>query len=313
MSTPEINYTQHPNDNAVEFTLSKANERTKTCSCVDIIYNDVKKYMMEIPQYKEVIEKLESDLYNELNYIHYATISAYIIGEYESFNYMDNQYDLYSQEMYEEIQLTEYWSKSDEEKKQTKYWNKLIILGKIPDEYMLYYAPSLRNWFYESCKNPVLFYDKSTEWVQRSYFYDDYPEVDYKEWIESCETPKTARKFIQSAFVTLLFEHICNPIFKPYRKEWFKKRPETINVLKDRLNSFKNHEVPFCNEWKGSDYYFKQLFNISIYLDKLNIPEEIIKFRYDSNFEAMIYGHPKASNGLCMDGLYSLERLGCIN
>ena len=81
-------------------------------------------------------------------------------------------------------------------------------------------------------------------------------------------------------------------------------------VVKHKLSMIKEKEDCILTKyWKGYDYYYHKLFKHSIHIEHLNIPKDILKKRYEWNFEAMICGHPKASNGWFCDVQKEIEEL----
>ena len=80
--------------------------------------------------------------------------------------------------------------------------------------------------------------------------------------------------------------------------------------MKKRFKHIKDYEHIIVNSyWRGTDYYYKKLFNNSIYISELDIPNEVIELRINSNFNDMIYGHPLASHGLFQE---SMDEIDCL-
>lgn len=69
-----------------------------------------------------------------------------------------------------------------------------------------------------------------------------------------------------------------------------------------------NHKITF-HRFKGFEHYYKKIFGYSLILENIGIPIEHQQFRSSCNFKTMIYGHPKASHGLCYESMKEIESL----
>ena len=107
-----------------------------------------------------------------------------------------------------------------------------------------------------------------------------------------------SRTLIKSIYVTKLFELI---ISEEYHEEFNyicnnnKRFKHTVGL---KLKSFYNNTqlAPFDYYWKGSNYYYKQIFGIDIILEDI-IPIEIYNKRNELFLNDAICGHPMASDG----------------
>jgi len=81
-----------------------------------------------------------------------------------------------------------------------------------------------------------------------------------------------------------------------------------MEVCKKKLVEFKS-EFVLCNNWKGSNYYYKELFYKSIVHDKQDFDENILKYKFDNQFDLVIYGHPKASHGLAYENWLEIQHI----
>ena len=100
----------------IEWTEEFSTKRFKNCSCSSIIYEDVKKYMFEIPQFKKLFSILTKRNLRS-NYENYKKFLSLITGEYNAYNYSIDHYLYYDSN---ETQK-EYWDKSYSEKIKSKY------------------------------------------------------------------------------------------------------------------------------------------------------------------------------------------------
>ena len=162
------------------------------------------------------------------------------------------------------------------------------------------YDPSSRHYYNKPCKCSFEDYD---EWVGRDnsierYYYDN-----------SCNKYITEDEMINACFITVMMNLSIEKEVKKQVLQMIDISNKYAYTLKQKLIQFK--DVPkmlFIKRWKGSDYYYKRLFFSSIHLNSLNIPSDILKQRYNWNFDLMIYGHPKASDGLFAKGMKEFEQ-----
>lgn len=173
-------------------------------------------------------------------------------------------------------------------------------LFSIIFEGMEQYDPSSRHYYNKPCKCSFEDYD---EWVGidnsiERYYYDI-----------SCNTYISEDRMINACFITIMMNLSVENKIKEKVLQMIDISNKYANTLKQKLIEFnKESELSFIKYWKGSNYYYKRLFYSSIHLDSLNIPSRLLKQRYEWNFDAMICGHPKASNGWFAEGLKELEK-----
>ena len=120
-------------------------------------------------------------------------------------------------------------------------------------------------------------------------------------------------KIRKSLIITEAFNAYTDPNIYPYLYKATKNIKNLLENLDDRLHELKRENLtPSCHTWKGSNYYYKKLFGISIYLKDTDIPREFYEFRERSYFSDMICGHPLASNGWCNEAMKNLIELGAV-
>ena len=89
-----------------------------------------------------------------------------------------------------------------------------------------------------------------------------------------------------------------------------KGKPKFSKVVKQKLFEFKQDDVGILSKtWRGSDYYFRKIFGISIYLDDIVPLEHYEKF-HSGYITDVIAGHPMASNGWMKEAIDELEDRG---
>ena len=67
-----------------------------------------------------------------------------------------------------------------------------------------------------------------------------------------------------------------------------------------------NHKITF-HRFKGFEHYYKKIFGYSPILESLGVPIQHQQQRNINNFQLQIYGHPKASHGLCYESMKAIE------
>lgn len=176
--------------------------------------------------------------------------------------------------------------------------------------------------------------------------YED--EIQEYEYIETCYNTPGIITIIKSCFVSYLFNIIIEPKFKRIFTRIINNNEALTNMIKKKLMvNFVSDNVK-CLSWKGSNYYFYQIFKYPLYLDvkykldtesidlehsdnidthealetiinhKKNIDTElkahklIYNYKYDIDFKAQIEYHPMASYGACYEGLQELIMAGVI-
>ena len=109
-----------------------------------------------------------------------------------------------------------------------------------------------------------------------------------------------------------MFDLMISTEYKEYVNKLFQNNPKFLKVVKNKLKEFKNYEyitTPINYDWKGPDYYYKRLFNITCVLDGL-VPVEHYTYRQNTYFDDVICGHPKASHGWWYESKEELRSLG---
>jgi hypothetical protein len=163
------------------------------------------------------------------------------------------------------------------------------------------YDQSLRHYYNKPCKCSFDEYDEclGRDNMVVRYYYNT-----------SCDKFETENGIIVGCFFTIMMNLSIEKKIKEQVIQMIDISEEYANILKKKLFEFKDERKRlFIKQWKGSDYYYKKLFYSSIHLDSLNIPSRILKQRYDWNFDTMIHGHPKASDGLFAKGINEFEQL----
>lgn len=164
-----------------------------------------------------------------------------------------------------------------------------------------HYDPLTRLYYNKPCKCSFYNYD---EWENENGIVEnDYYNI-------SCNTYISEDRMISACFITIMMNLSVENKIKERVLQMIDINKKYANTLKRKLIEFnKESKMRFIKYWKGSNYYYKRLFYSSIYLDSLNIPSRLLKQRYDWNFDAMIYGHPKASDGLFAKVMKEFEQI----
>ena len=184
--------------------------------------------------------------------------------------------------------------------------------------------------------NKTLYYYKNCQLKQREYEYQEYddygPVGEAEEHYITCLdgfvntdsdgicddfTPRTFDIVIITFFLNLLSNnrvlyHIHSPFFNQvydsfYHIEDFCK---LFNIYFDERPYIKSEKEKITfHRFKGFEYYFKKIFNYSPILESLGVPIQHQQQRNINNFQLQIYGHPKASHGLCYESMKEIESL----
>tara|TARA_Y100000389_G_C17462436_1_gene522848 strand:- start:3668 stop:4219 length:552 start_codon:yes stop_codon:yes gene_type:complete len=176
-----------------------------------------------------------------------------------------------------------------------------MILNENRSDNKYGYIPERRSWYCKDCQNSIDIYEEHE--------YADYPDDNY--FVKRLNCNEKLDFIIQSCLITFLFETITNKHFIHYVHNLIEFANKFEHVIKDKLLMSKDKLI--CSKWKNSNYYYKKLFFKSIYLNDLPTDLSILKLHYESNFEAQICGHPRASNGWFHDGLQELIEMDIIN
>jgi hypothetical protein len=132
--------------------------------------------------------------------------------------------------------------------------------------------------------------------------------------LDSDKLIKMSREYFSSANIGKLFNFIIiNPsmIFTIDKSQ--KKSEKFVLTIKNKLIEFSKQEDIIRNDkWKGSNYYFKEIFGVPIYLDGIVSKEHYQQF-HSGYIEDVIAGHPMASNGWYAESLRELEEMNVFN
>lgn len=120
-----------------------------------------------------------------------------------------------------------------------------------------------------------------------------------------------SRDYFGSTNITKIFNFIIiNPEIIFNIDESKKKTDKFVNTINNKLKEFCRQENKFYNDkWKGSNYYFKEIFGIPMYLEGIVTREHYQKF-HNNYITDIIAGHPMASNGWYKESLLELEEMG---
>ena len=281
-----------------DFTEDVKHECFKNCDCSEIIYNDIINYLFENKEFKH----------------HYNAAKNYPNLRSNKIDSTTSNKELENNHFYLLLKII-----LDEVKKYQDYEARIGIDTLCKKGV---YIPRNRSWFLDPCKNIVNIYSKH-EYSGRYSSEDQYytwPEDQYFKYIYDCNSMNDGLyKMVMSCFVTYIFNLITHKDFMFYMENIIERQQtkKLKGVLQERLVEFKKETskycgLPYCKLWRGSDYYYKKLFYKSIYLHDLNVEHSTLKLKYLCNFETQIYGHPKASNGLCQESLQELKQMGVI-
>ena len=126
---------------------------------------------------------------------------------------------------------------------------------------------------------------------------------------------KLCEKFAERYFRSICVEKIMDLLVEgqdllPRMDADVKKgKPKFSKVVKAKLFEFKQDNVGILSKtWRGSDYYFRKIFGIPIYLDDIVSLEHYEKF-HSGYITDVIAGHPMASNGWMREAIEELEEM----
>lgn len=119
------------------------------------------------------------------------------------------------------------------------------------------------------------------------------------------------RMLLRSCITTNMFELMISEEYKKLMNNLLQNNPKFLKVVKNKLKEFRNEciNTPTNYDWKGADYYYKKLFNISSVLDGI-VSIEHYNYRKNTYFDDVICGHPKASHGWFAESLEELYEMG---
>jgi hypothetical protein len=127
---------------------------------------------------------------------------------------------------------------------------------------------------------------------------------------------KLCEKFAERYFRSLCVEKIINFVVEgkdmipKMDTEAKKGKAKFSTVVKAKLFELKKEEGQILSEtWRGSNYYYKQIFGIPIYLRDIVSREHYEKF-HNGYISDVISGHPMASNGWMREAIDELEDRG---
>ena len=274
-----------------DFTPEKKFEFFQKCNCSNIIYEDIKNWFHENPKFQKYYKQISN--YDILSYhIDFNstkdTFSKLFQFIFKTKNSASNAISL--QNSWEETQS---WMATrdslppfSEELKES--YNNI-------NNYIPYYRP----WYNSPCKNCIKL-KITQEW-------EDTEDVITYEDI-SCDTSYFLQDIINSCMITFLFEIFTHKQIIEYTRFVTKKKPRFMDVFKTKLDEFSQGNV-LCNDWKGSNYYYKKMFYKSIVHHSQDFDSNILKYKNDIQFDLLIYGHPKASHGLAYEGWLEIQKI----
>jgi len=298
----------------------------ENCDCADIIYEDIRDYLMRIPRFKQAYTILKSP-YNlrSKKYINdivankkkaIYTIILTIMGEIDEYSrhriggpnqcldLLDSCFEFYEKGHLKSVQ-NKYWFLVDAKISSMEGKHNIFRLEKnekFSYYHQVYYEPTLRWYYSRPCKCSFL---RSSVW---SSMYEDVE--DGMECI-SCETFFDLETLIRGGFIVNMFNIFTELGIRDQILNFIKVVEKYGIALKNKIIEFSKiqNDKIFTRYWKGAEYYYKRLFFGSIYLDSLNIPSDILQQRYEWNFDALICGHPKASHGWFAEGLKEIKKI----
>ena len=293
------------------------------CDCADIIYEDIRNYLMCIPRFKQAYTILKSP-YNLRSKKHtndivaikkksIYTIILSIMDEIEQYSRLgirpnqcphliDSCFEFYEKGHLNSVK-NKHWFSVDAKISRIEGKHNIFLLEKnekFSYYQQVYYEPTLRWYYNRPCKCSFL---RNSEWISM------YGDVEDEMECISCETFVDFEILIRGGFIVNMFNILTEIGIKEQILDFIKVVDKLGIALKKKIIEFskiQNDEI-FTRYWKGADYYYRKLFFGSIYLDSLNIPNDILKQRYECNFDAMICGHPKASDGWFAEALKEFE------
>jgi hypothetical protein len=126
---------------------------------------------------------------------------------------------------------------------------------------------------------------------------------------------KLCDKFAERYFRSICVEKIMDLVVEgkdmiPKMDSVAKKgKTKFSTVVKAKLFEFKKEEGKILSKtWRGSNYYFKKIFGIPIYLNGIIPREHYEKYHY-GYISDVIAGHPMASNGWMQEAIEELEEM----
>jgi hypothetical protein len=256
------------------FTQEDKDKRIKSCSCKDIIYNDIEKWFMEDLAFKSLYtsckerpdlpeNKITKDSTTTNN--NFLRIVSNILKVTENIDWDD---------------------------------------GYVPEE---------RDWYHESCENQIDIYGVTEEQLKNGFNPEYVPgrrDRTFYLYTASCH-PDTIY-LVKTAMVTFLFNTMTSKDLIGYTLDTFRNFSNFGNILGQKLVEFKEEKI-YTSKWMGANYYYKKLFIKSIYFHNMEVPREILDFRVSTYFDDMICGHPKASHGWCAESLQELRDLNLVS
>ena len=276
--------------NEEDLTNKKKFELFQNCNCSNIIYEDIKEWFYNHPTFQKYYTLISN----------YDTISQHFdVNRSKSnlsklFDFILKTKEATSMKIFQRNS----WERDNElgllinEDDVEPYTEENKEFYDNTKEYIPYYRP----WYNTPCQN-------STK-LRISHIYED--TIDRRETLYTkliplyCDSNYSLNEIVISCMITFLFEMLTNKKIIDFTRLVCNKKPKFMEVCKKKLVEFKS-EFVLCNNWKGSDYYYKKLFYKSIVHDKQDFDENILKYKLHNQFDLLIYGHPKASHGLAYE------------
>jgi len=121
-------------------------------------------------------------------------------------------------------------------------------------------------------------------------------------------------RLVKSYLVSILFNTITSRNIIEVYKYLLNSNLRFDKVNRQKLRELSEiNNVPNSLSWKGSNYYYKKLFDIPLLLEDIEIPKEVYLFRENIYLNDYICGHPMASNGWFKESLDELIELGLFD
>ena len=254
-------------------------DRSKSCSCNKIIYNDIEKWFMEDLAFKSLYTSCKERPDLQENKITKDSTTS------------NNNFLRILKKILDAIEATE----GDE------IWFPTVT---VEDGYL----PEQREWYHKPCENQIDIYDVTEEQLRNGII----PDEEFYAYTESCDLTPGVPYLVKSAMITYYFNFMTSNDFIAYTLDVIRLFPTYGNTLKKKLLQFKQ-ETMYNSKWRGANYYYKMFFGKPIYLHDMEIPQEILDFRDSTYFHDMICGHPKASHGWAAESLQELRDLNLVS
>ena len=137
----------------------------------------------------------------------------------------------------------------------------------------------------------------------------------YKKWKHDIEfLDQLAKLYYRCSYVYKMFDVL---IKKPYLIEHLDSKTRKgkslfSDVVKNKLLTFHLEAYKMISpDWKGSDYYFRKIFGVPLFLSGI-VPREHFEKFHNGYISDVIAGHPMASNGWMQEAIDDMEERGCF-